>query len=87
MIMSLPEGPFPASHREGLNGFGQQRTFGFVDQQMQALRHHYITANHKEIALTDALQRIFKKIPGPVRREVAATAETTRGERVKLPVC
>jgi len=54
---------------------------------MQALRHHYITANHKEIALTDALQRIFKKIPGPVRREVAATAETTRGERVKLPVC
>src|ERR1035438_7887276 len=87
--MSLPEGPFPAAHRyrqlECLNGLGQQRAFGFVYQQMHVLWHHDITGNHEEIALTGALQRIFKEILGFDRREVVATAETTEGEKVKLP--
>jgi len=51
---------------------------------MDMLGHYDITGNRKEIAQTDTFQRIFKKISGTNRREVAATTVTTEGEKVEL---
>jgi hypothetical protein len=56
----------------------------FADQQVNVLRHHDITGNREEIALTSALQSIFKEFPDSGRRKVAATAITTVG-KAQLP--
>jgi hypothetical protein len=52
---------------------------------MHVLGHHDITANHKEIAAANPLQRIFKEILGRARGKVGPTMETTEGEEVKIP--
>jgi hypothetical protein len=52
---------------------------------MHVLGHDNITANHKEIAAANPLQRVFKEILGRARGKVRPTAETTEGEEVKLP--
>jgi hypothetical protein len=52
---------------------------------MYVLRHDHVTSNYKEITQPNALQRIFKKLHRPDRRQVWPTPETAEGEEVKLP--
>src|ERR1035438_9025160 len=52
---------------------------------MHVLGHDHVTSDCKEIAQTNALQRIFKKLHGRDCRQVRTTTITTEGEEVKLP--
>jgi hypothetical protein len=52
---------------------------------MHVLRHHHIACNREEIAQTNALQRVFKKLHGRDRGEVRAAVVTAKREGAELP--
>jgi hypothetical protein len=53
---------------------------------MHVFGHHDITANHKEIAAPNPLQRVFKEILGRVRGQVRTAAKATEGEASEIPL-
>src|SRR5271165_1548713 len=89
VIMRLPEGSFPASHRnrqfEGLDRPGQKRARRLVYQQMDMLRHDDVTGYHKQVAEANSLQGIFKEFHRRKGGQVRTTMITTERQEVELP--
>ncbi len=89
IIVGLPEGSLPASHRhgqfEGLDRPGQEPSHGLVDQQMYVLRHNDVAGHNEQIAETNAFESIFKQFHCRNREQVGLAMKTTEGEEVELP--
>jgi hypothetical protein len=88
IVAGLPEWPLRTAQSDGeldcLDGPIEAGLFGFVDQQVDMLRHDDISGDDETVFLPDSFQCVFKETFGFGGGEVRETVVAAEGEKVHV---